>query len=87
MSNKIKAPVVYTASDYAGMSCENASFYYGYQVEDECGNWCFTAEIKGREDIIKIPFPMLRAKDQFDVDNCLLVGIGWVMTRYSIAVA
>ena len=86
MGTKIKPPRAYIASDYAGLSCENARFYYGYEsVDDETGDWCFTADIKGREQI-KIPFRKLGANDPSECYDCLLIGIGWVLTRYSIDV-
>jgi hypothetical protein len=76
------APDVYSASDYAGLATENASFYYGYEVTDEDYNWCFTAKIGDEE--IKIPFPKLGAKDQWNCVECLMTGIGWVLTKYKI---
>lgn len=102
MATKITPPNAYYSSDYAGLSCENAVFYYGYEYSicDECGNknngefcenhpdagrqWCFTAKFADKE--IVIPFKKLGCKDMGDVNDCLLKGIGWVLTRYTIAV-
>jgi len=86
MAEKITEPRAYFAGDYAELSCENAKFYYGYEVEDEEGRWCFTADIKGVDGTITIPFSKLGVRDMFDVPTCLTVGIGWVLTRYKIGV-
>lgn len=76
-------PDFYTSGDYAGLSTKNASFYYGYE-ETEDDEWCFTADIEGLEKI-KVPFSKLQAKDQFDCVECLMVGIGWVLTKYNLS--
>lgn len=75
-------PEVYSASDYAGISTENFSAYYGYEQVDENDEWCFTATIE--ETKIKIPFSKLKAKDQFNCKDCLLMGIAWVLTKYKL---
>lgn len=69
------------ASDYAVLSTKNASFYFGYEktIGDE---WCFEAKFNGV--IITIPFSRLKAKDMFDVVDCLMVGIGWILAKYEL---
>jgi len=75
-------PRVYGASDYAGLETDNAKFYYGYE-ETEGDEWCFTAEFNNQK--IKVPASKLQVKDTWDCVYCLLVGIGWVVTKYGIA--
>ena len=75
-------PDVYISSDYAGLNTDNANFYYGYECTDENDEWCFSAKCAGEETII--PFSKLQAKDQFDVVDCLLIGIGWILTKYQL---
>ena len=79
-------PDFYCASDYAGMTTREASFYYGYEVVSGCGDdeeWCFQAQLKNNVTI-NIKFSELGCKDQFDVVACLMMGIGWVLARYSL---
>lgn len=52
----MNTPEFYQASDYAGLRCRNASFYYGYEhsICTECGNknnreYCDTCENADRE--------------------------------------
>jgi len=81
--NKLNRPYFYKASDYAGLTTKNGSFYYGYEVtsgEDE--EWCFSATFDGEKIII--PFSKLGAKDMFDVTTCLGVGIGWILAKYKL---
>lgn len=88
-------PTITINDDYAVLTCKNARFYYGYEevdslVEegsDEQAEWCFTAEIEGHPKI-KIPFSKLKgdARDESDVVSCLMMGIGWVLTKYEIKV-
>jgi len=58
----------------------------GSEYCDECEDadrfWCFVAKFDGKE--IVIPFPKLGAKDMFDVVSCLNMGIGWILTKYSL---
>jgi uncharacterized OB-fold protein len=95
-------PDFYHASDYAGLSFKNGSFYYGYEhtVCLECGktnnpgheycdvcedadrDWCFVATLDGEE--IVIPFSKLGAEDMFDVVDCLMVGVGWILAKYKL---
>ena len=97
---QINKPDFYSASDYAGLTAKNASFYYGYEhsVCHVCGNknkgeycndhpeadrdWCFVANFDGKE--IVIPFRKLQRKDMFDVVDCLLTGIGWLLAKYKL---
>lgn len=79
-------PQFMLSDDYAVLSTNNSQFYYGYEVTDENDEWCFTAKITvGEEKIeIKTPFSKLGARDQFDCAECLMVGIGWVITKYPL---
>lgn len=71
--NNIK---VYSSSDYAGLETQNYSFYYGYEVEDEDGNWCFTAsEQENGNEIIRYSSLELEADDEYP-ELGLLKGIG-----------
>ncbi len=75
-------PNVYVASDYAGLKVPGIKFYYGYE-KTENDEWCFTADF---DDVhIKVPFSKLGAKDQWDCVECLMIGIGWVLTKYRLA--
>lgn len=76
-------PDFYHSSDYAGLSFRNGSFYYGYEeTHGEDDEWCFSAKFVGTEIII--PFSKLGAKDMFDVTDCLMVGIGWILAKYNL---
>ena len=75
---------VYQSGDYAGLSAKNAEFYYGYEVEDIHGNWCFTAKFNG--DCIQIPSTRL-GRDSFDVVGCLLHGIAIIFEEYELSEA
>lgn len=77
---KNKNPEIYHSDDYAGLECDEAKFYYGYE-ETENDEWCFTAKINGIEKI-KIPFSQLNANDSFDCRECLLFGIAFVINKY-----
>jgi len=88
-------PDFYSSSDYAGLKTDHGEFYYGYEVVDfnEEGDeeWCFRARIDvvgpegelKREEIV-VRFGKLKAKDPFDCVDCLMVGIGWVLTKYAL---
>jgi len=91
MSNK---PRVYSASDYAGLSANGASFYYGYEqtacVEclghnckdhpDAEQEWCFVATLPNLT--VTIASSRLGSKDKFNCDENLLLGIGWLFAKY-----
>ena len=52
---------------------------------DECETeWCFVAEVGDRT--IKIPQSKLGASDKWDCRENLLMGIGWLLTKWTIAV-
>lgn len=70
------------AGDYAVLESKNFKAYYGYERIDESEDWCFVAEFNGKE--IKIPSSRLGVQNKFDVTECLLKGIAWIMTKYSI---
>ena len=77
-------PSIGISSDYATMSCGAGSFYYGYE-ETEGDEWCFVAKLGiGPEEVIKVPFSKLGAKNQWDCVECLMIGIGWVLTKYPL---
>lgn len=77
-------PEFYEASDYAGLKFDGGSFYYGYEhtVDDE---WCFVADLEGIDKIV-VPFSKLGLPpdDQWECTKCLMMGIGWVLTKYKI---
>lgn len=75
-------PDFYSSGDYAGLTTKNFQAYYGYEEVDENGEWCFTA--KFGDENIKVPFSKLKADDQFNCVECLLIGIGWVLTKHKI---
>lgn len=50
---------------------------------DKEQEWCFKAMIKGMEDIV-VPHSKLCVQDPFDCTECLMVGIGWVLTKYKL---
>jgi hypothetical protein len=78
------------SGDYAVLSFDSGSFYYGYEVTEclECGyrgyickehpdsnaEWCFKAEIN--ETVWIYPWPELMTDDVFSVTENLLAGIG-----------
>jgi len=50
--------------------------------EHEDREWCFVADIEGTPEIV-IPMSKLGiGSDMFDVNHCLMIGIGWVLTKY-----
>ena len=52
------------SDDYASIETNGISFYYGYEVTDENGEWCFQAKTKGGKEIT-LPFSRLGARDRF----------------------
>jgi hypothetical protein len=67
---------VHTASDYAGLGTKNFDFYYGYEVEDEDGNWCFTAsEQENGREIVRWSSIELGVEGEYP-EVALLYGIG-----------
>ena len=80
----MKKPNFYSASDYAGLRFEGGSFYYGYE-HTQNDEWCFVAKLDGVEKQIEVPFSKLGAKDQWNCVECLMIGIGWVLTKYNLA--
>jgi hypothetical protein len=78
----MKPPQFYISDDYAGITSENVEFYYGYEATEN-NEWSFTAKFNDTEIII--PFSKLNADcGQFDCVECLLKGIGWVLTKYEL---
>lgn len=45
--------------------------------------WCFVAKFNGEE--ITIPHSKLGAKDKFNVVECLMLGVGWILAKYKLA--
>jgi len=86
MSNRAKKPHYYEAQDYAGLTTQNAKFYYGYERVDS-GEWCFVAEIANHPEIV-IPFSNLGVEEnhRWDCAHCLCVGMGWVITKYGFRI-
>lgn len=52
--------------------------------EDADRDWCFTAAIPGKSELIVIPFSKLGTKDMFNVVENLNMGIGWVLAKYNL---
>jgi hypothetical protein len=75
-------PSISIASDYATLHAKNADFYYGYEEEDEEGNWCFVATFDDNK--IVIPSTKLGVRDDTDTAKCLLAGIGWILAKYRL---
>ncbi len=71
----------YYSSDYAGIEATNASFYYGYE-ETKNDEWCFVAEFNDTK--ITIPFSELEAKNEYEVVDCLMAGIAYILSKYRI---
>lgn len=51
--------------------------------DSENTEWCFSAILPDMDRII-IPFSKLGVKDSFEVVECLMMGIGWILTKYKI---
>lgn len=79
---------LYCKSDYAGFQAVtiesgDVNGYYGYEVTDDEGNWCFELTTR-RAVIVTYPFPsLLKAQmsdkwnqefSQWDVFGCLMAG-------------
>ena len=90
--SKVRRPFVAVSGDYASLTAHNASFYYGYECavgEGDDEEWCF--EAKFNDNTITIPYsklvgrtPKRMAPERWDCEQCLLLGIGWVLTKYKI---
>jgi hypothetical protein len=69
------------SSDYAVLTCGRRRYYYGYEVVDADGEWCFQATGGGKDVII--PRPQLMAAAGLDTwddpERFLLAGIGLLM--------
>ena len=81
-------PYFYVSSDYAGLTTDKAKFYFGYKETDSNDEWCFVAKIEGIEPI-KVPESKLGAPKEsgMHVVDCLIIGIGWVLTKYNLTPA
>ena len=93
-------PSASNASDYATLHAENATFYFGYEetwcpehgfrddVEgqkscDGCDTeWCFVAKLNG--ETVRVQQSKLGASDKWDCRENLLMGIGWVLTKWRV---
>lgn len=83
--DQMTEPSFYLASDYAGFRSKNLSAYYGYEVTDPEGNWCFKANFSGRE--VVIPSTELNCRDTFDPGLGLLAGIAKLFETHEITEA
>lgn len=84
----------YLSGDYAGMSCKNFSFYYGYEetlcprhgANPGCAceslEWCFVARDALNNEICCYPGSQL-TWDTMDVLPTLLCGIGLFINNYT----
>jgi len=89
----VDKPKLSVASDYAVLTANGVRYYYGYEettcpvlghetaCPEDCGKeeWCFTATHNGMYH--KIPFSGLGANNMFNCAECLLLGIGQVITQ------
>jgi len=75
-------PTYSIASDYATVSSKYFNAYYGYEITDEYGDWCFEAEFSGVK--ITIPASKLNIKELYNAEEGLLKGIAWVFMAYEI---
>lgn len=75
-------PIVSIGGDYATLHAKHFDAYYGYEIVDKDGNWCFQAQVN--DVMITIPSSKLKIDSQYDVVENLLLGIGWVMTKYKL---
>lgn len=79
--NNLK-PDVYQSSDYAGLSAKNFKGYYGYEIQDENGEWCFEASFN--DELIQIPFSKLKSNDMYNCEYNLMLGISWLLMKYKL---
>jgi len=95
-------PSFYYSDDYAGLSFNEGSFYYGYEhsICGECGQknngeYCDVHEDADRywcfvakfdDKEIVIPQNKLGTDDMFDVVENLNVGIGWILAKYKLSI-
>lgn len=73
----------YKGEFFAGITSKNFSAYYGDEVIDEKGEWCF--EAKFGTTVIKIPFSKLGCSDRFNCMECLMKGVAWIFEKYNIS--
>ena len=71
------------SDDYACLETPIARFYYGYEIVKPDGEWCFELRL-GKLIPIVVPFSELGCRDQFDVVECLLAGIGHCMRNATL---
>ena len=78
---KLNKPRISINDDYAVLTTKNASFYYGYEVKinEMC---CF--EAKFNDEKITIPFNQLGVEDEWNVVECLMMGIGLILAKYKL---
>jgi len=65
----------YESSDYAGLGANGLHFYYGYEVVDSEGDWCFEVK-RGKDVLFKVSEKELNPKYNQDMLLSLLNGIG-----------
>jgi len=68
-------PTAHTADDYAGLETENFSFYFGYEIQDEEENWCFTASDKNGKELFRASSKELNCVGDYP-EIGLLKGVG-----------
>ncbi len=88
----------YSAGDYAGMTCDNYMFYYGYEhtlcpahgYDEACGcdesEWCFVASERDTGDeICRMPSSDLVVDGRDgDIRHALLRGIGRFINEWLV---
>lgn len=65
--------------DYASVTVGIGRFYYGYEVVDASGDWCFQATLGGKP--ITISANELEVSDVWSCAECLLAGIAALVER------
>jgi hypothetical protein len=67
------------AGDYASLTVSGTQYYYGYEVTDDEGDWCFQAEWpKGH---VRFTQHDLELSNRWDCVNGLLRGIELLLER------
>lgn len=82
-------PTVTVSSDYAYLGGREFRAYYGYEYADiaedagdSVAGWGFEAVFGDKK--VRIPAEKLGIKDEFDVVDGLLTGIGWLFAKYHL---
>lgn len=72
---------LHMAEDYAVLQTDRIDCYYGYEVTDDEGSWCFEAKVTEGQRRIVFTQDDLQMPDQWDVLQGLLKGIELLINR------